>query len=98
VNEIEALRSQLRQYWRNPSTAQDVTGLTAKISIVMNPDRTPREVTVVDQDRYARDALFRLFADSVVEAVWRAGASKLRLPPEKFAAWSVINVTFGVSQ
>lgn len=94
ASEEDALRGQLGTYWNVPAGAKGVDEMTVDIRVVMNQDRTPREVTVVDAARYNSDPFFRTLADSAVRAVWKAGAQKLNVPADKYDVWSEIVITF----
>lgn len=96
--EIDAFKGQLRRYWVAPASVREIVGLKAKLRIVINPDRTPSEVTVVDLDRYNSDGRYRLLADSAIKAVWAAGRTQFNLPPDKYDTWSVLTVTFDLAK
>ena len=93
-DQASALSEELATCWSIPA----VSGLSEmsnfEIKVRMNPDATPAEVTVVDQERYTRDADFRTVADSAIRAIRKCGDDGLPLPLDDYASWSEFVVTF----
>lgn len=86
-SEEDAIRQQLRGCWNVPVGGKDIDNMAVEIYIAVNPDRTVKEVLVVDQNRYNRDSFFRALADSAVRALKNPRCSPLALPPEKYQQW-----------
>jgi hypothetical protein len=61
------------------------------VNVRLKPDGTAEGVAIVDQGRLTADPLFRILAESAQRAAWRC---KLSLPPESYALWRDMTVTF----
>lgn len=94
VSEADALRRQLESCWNVPIGAQDAENLVIEIRLVVNPDRTVRQASIVNQSRYNQDDFFRAAADSAIRAVRHPNCSPLALPEDKYNQWQNIVVTF----
>lgn len=96
VSEIEAVRRQIERYWNVPAGAKDAKNLVIDIHVVMNPDGTVRQATIVDQTRMASDGFFRAAAESAYRAIFLA--QPLKLPPDKYSLWQDMTLSFNPSQ
>ena len=96
ISEIEAVRRQIEGCWNVPAGAKDAKNLIIDIHLVMNPDGTVREATVVDQARMQSDGFFRAAAESARRAIYTC--QPLRLPPDKYSLWQDMTLSFNPSQ
>ncbi len=96
MSEIDAVRRQIERCWNVPAGAKDAKNLVVDIHVVMNPDGTVREATVVDQARLQSDGFFRAAAESARRAIYLC--QPLRLPPEKYSLWQDMTLSFNPSQ
>jgi hypothetical protein len=96
ISEIDAVRRQIERCWNVPAGAKDAKNLVVDIHVVMNPDGTVREATVVDQARLQSDDFFRAAAESARRAIYLC--QPLRLPPEKYSLWQDMTLSFNPSQ
>lgn len=87
----EALVAQLANCWDNiPPHAQDAV----EVVIDVNPDRTIREVHVVDQARFSSDKDFQAVATSALQALSKPECKTLNLPADNYNEWKKIDFTF----
>lgn len=94
ISETDALRRQLEGCWNVPIGARDADGLVVDVKITVNPDKTVRDVKVVDQSRYNTDFFFRAAADSATRAVLSKDCNPLILPDGKHNQWKTITFRF----
>jgi hypothetical protein len=66
-----------------------------EIRVVVDPDGTVRQATIVDQARLSSDPLFRAAAESARRAFFNPLCRPLHLPPEKYAIWKELIVKVG---
>jgi outer membrane biosynthesis protein TonB len=92
MSEIDALRSQMSKCWNVPVGAPDPTALVLRVRVFFNEDGTVASAPqLVDQGRLG-DPYFRAAADAAIRAVHLCGP--YNLPPEKYATWNEIVITF----
>jgi outer membrane biosynthesis protein TonB len=92
MSEIDALRSQMEKCWNVPVGAPDPAALVLRVKVFLNQDGTVASAPqLLDQGRLG-DPYFRAAADSAIRAVHICGP--YQLPPEKYATWSEITITF----
>jgi hypothetical protein len=85
-------RRQLEACWNVPAgLAGAETVESFAVNVRLKPDGTAEGVAIVDQGRLTADPLFRILAESAQRAAWRC---KLSLPPESYALWREMTVTF----
>ncbi len=94
ISEKDAIRQQIRRCWNLPAGAKDAQDLVIEVSVIMNPDGTVRQATVVDEGRMRSDPFFRAAAESARRAVLNPKCSPLKLPPEKYSQWQRMTLTF----
>jgi len=94
ISELDALRRQLEGCWNVPIGAREVDDMIIDVNLMVNRDRTVREVNVVNMARYRRDSFFRAVADSAMRAVRSPSCSPLNLPEDKYEMWQNIIVEF----
>ena len=66
--------------------------MVVRLRIQVRPDRMVQEVSIQDDGRMAADPTFRAVAESARRAVDRC--SPLQLPPDKYAVWREIEMSF----
>lgn len=94
MSEADALRQQLSRCWSIQAGARYAEDLVVEVQLVMNPDRTVQQATILDKGRYNQDGFFRAAADSAMRAIQSPMCNPLDLPPEKYSTWKDIVVTF----
>ena len=94
ISQEDALRRQIEQCWNIPVGGVDVDKMSVEVKIEVNPDRTVKDVVVVDQARANSDPFFRSLSESAVRAVRNPRCSPLELPPDQYEAWKIINFRF----
>lgn len=92
MSEIDALRSQMSKCWNVPVGAPDPAALVLRVRVFFNEDGTVASPPqLVDQGRLG-DPYFRAASDAAIRAVHLCGPYDL--PPEKYANWNEIVITF----
>lgn len=94
VSELDAIRRQIEACWSLPAGARDAENLVVDIRVVMNPDGTVRQASVVERNRMATDAFFRAAAESALRAVLNPRCNPLKLPPKKYREWQTFTLSF----
>lgn len=94
ISEVDALRRQLEGCWNVPIGARGVEDMLIDVNILVNPDKSVRQASIVDTGRYNRDSFFRAVADTAIRAVRSPACSPLRLPEGKYDLWKNIIVEF----
>jgi hypothetical protein len=92
ASELDALKSQLKKCWNVPVGAPDPAALVFRIRIFLNPDGSVAAAPELIDQGGLSDPYFRAAVDSAKRAVHMC--SPFQLPPEKFATWSDITITF----
>ncbi len=90
-----AIKTAIERHWSINAGAAAARDIVVDVRIALNPDRTLRSVTVVDQARYGSDAAFRAAADRALRAVRLA--SPLPVQPDMFDYWKEITFRFDPS-
>ncbi len=91
-----AVQRQMARCWNIPAGAKDAKNLVVDIHLVLNPDGTVREATVVDQARMQSDGFFRTAAESARRAIYLC--QPLKLPSDKYSVWQEMTLSFNPSQ
>jgi outer membrane biosynthesis protein TonB len=95
ISELDAIRRQIERCWNVPAGAKDAQEMVVEIHVEMNPDRTVRDLNVVDKARLNTDTVYRTMAESAVRAVLRCGRDQpLKLPPDKYDTWRSFTLSF----
>lgn len=94
ISDVQALRDQLSRCWNIPAGMAGAEDMAIDVRVIVLPDRTVQQASVVDQSRYSADDRFRAAADSAVRAVRDPRCSPLLLPPDKYNQWHDIIVNF----
>ena len=94
ASEVDLIREQIARCWNVPAGARDAKDLVVEIRVVVDPDGTVRQATIVDQARLGSDPFFRAAAESARRAFFNPLCRPLRLPPDKYAIWKDLVVDF----
>lgn len=94
ISEQDALRRQLSQCWNVLSGAKYAEDLAVEVRVMVNPDRTVQQATVLDQSRYGRDPHFRAAADAALRALRNPRCTPLDLPADKYESWKTTVINF----
>jgi outer membrane biosynthesis protein TonB len=94
ASEMDLIREQIARCWNVPAGARDAKDLVVEIRVVVDPDGTVRQATIVDQARLGSDPFFRAAAESARRAFFSPMCRPLHLPPEKYAIWKDLVVDF----
>ena len=93
VSELDMVRHQIARCWNVPAGARDAKDLVVEIRVVVGPDGTVSQATIVDQGRM-NDPFYRAAAESARRAFFNPRCRPLHLPPEKYAIWKDLVVDF----
>ena len=88
------VRHQIARCWNVPAGARDAKDLVVEIKVIVDPDGTVRQATIVDQGRVGSDPYFRAAAESARRAFFNPLCRPLHLPAEKYAIWKDLVVDF----
>ncbi|MCB9945165.1 MAG: hypothetical protein H6851_16285 [Geminicoccaceae bacterium] len=91
ASEIGAIKQQVERCWNVPIGVRDIENMQVTLRIQMTIEGDVTSVNIEDQRRLAQDSGFRIVAESAQRAVL---SCKLTLPPEKYALWRDIVMTF----
>ncbi len=94
ASEVDMIREQISRCWNIPAGARDAKDLVVEIRVVVLPDGTVQQATIVDQGRAAADPFFRAAAESARRAFFNPLCRPLRLPPDKYDLWKDMVVDF----
>jgi hypothetical protein len=94
ISETDNVRRHLAKCWNLPAGAKDAGSLEIEIHMVMNQDGTVREARISNQARMQGDPFYRAMAESALRAVLNPRCSPLKLPPEKYNEWQVMDLVF----
>jgi outer membrane biosynthesis protein TonB len=93
ASELDMVRHQIARCWNVPAGARDAKDLVVEIRVVVDPDGTVRQATIVDQGRLG-DPFYRAAAESARRAFFNPLCRPLHLPAEKYAIWKDLVVDF----
>ena len=94
TSELDMVRHQIAQCWNVPAGARDAKNLVVEIKVIVDPDGTVRQATIVDQGRPGGDPFYRAAAESARRAFFNPQCRPLHLPAEKYAIWKDLVVDF----
>ena len=94
ASELDMVRHLSARCWNVPAGARDAKDLVVEIKVVVDPDGTVRQATIVDQARLGSDPFFRAAAESARRAFFNPLCRPLHLPAEKYAIWKDLVVDF----
>jgi outer membrane biosynthesis protein TonB len=93
ASELDMVRHQIARCWNVPAGAREAKDLVVEIKVVVDPDGTVRQATIVDQGRLG-DPSYRAAAESARRAFFNPQCRPLHLPAEKYAIWKDLVVDF----
>jgi hypothetical protein len=93
ASELDLVREQLSRCWNIPAGAREAQNLVVDIRATVNADGTVATAVIVDQSRMS-DPLWRAAAESARRTFFNPQCTPLKLPPEKYATWRDLTVTF----
>jgi outer membrane biosynthesis protein TonB len=94
ASELDMVRHQIARCWNVPAGARDAKDLVVEIKVIVDPDGTVRQATIVDQGRLGSDPFYRAAAESARRAFFNPLCRPLHLPAEKYAIWKDLVVDF----
>ena len=94
ASELDMVRHQIARCWNVPAGARDAKDLVVEIKVIVDPDGTVRQATIVDQGRLGSDPSYRAAAESARRAFFNPQCRPLHLPAEKYAIWKDLVVDF----
>ena len=94
ASELDMVRHQIARCWNVPAGARDAKDLVVEIKVVVDPDGTVRQATIVDQGRLGATPSIRAAAESARRAFFNPQCRPLHLPAEKYAIWKDLVVDF----
>lgn len=96
-SEISRVRQQIAACWNigvAGAGAEQAETLAVEVRIVMNPDRTVRDATVVNESRMTGDTAFRIAAERALRAIRHPDCRVLLLPDDKYEVWKTFTFNF----
>jgi hypothetical protein len=94
ASELDMVRHQIARCWNVPAGARDAKDLVVEIKVIVDPDGTVRQATIVDRGRLGSDPYYRAAAESARRAFFNPLCRPLHLPAEKYAIWKDLVVDF----
>ena len=92
ASEIDALKAKLAKCWNVPVGAPDLSALVFRVHFSLNQDGTVSGAPQLLDKGGLGDPYFRAAADSAIRAIHMCGPYEL--PPQKYASWQDITITF----
>ncbi len=95
ITEMDLIRSQIAKCWNVPAGAKNAHELSISLRVQLAEDGSLVHVELADESkaRYSSDSFFQAASDSAMRAVRQCSPLK-NLPPEKYATWRDIIMTF----
>jgi len=93
ASELDLVREQIARCWNINAGARDAKDLVVEIRASVQPDGTVTQATIVDQGRMS-DPVWRAAAESARRAFFNPNCTPLKLPPDKYDTWKVLDVDF----
>jgi hypothetical protein len=94
MSETDALVNGLRPCWNVLSGAKYAENLVVEVRVIVNPDRTVQQATIINQGLYNTDSHFKAAANAALRALRNPECSPLQLPPDKYDQWKNIVINF----
>ncbi len=94
LKEADDLRQQIEQCWNPPAVGQAPENSVVDVTITVNPDRTVKNVEVVDKKKMETNPDFRKSAEAAIHALFNPRCSPLHLPEGKYEQWKTLSFTF----
>ena len=93
TSEIDLVKQQIQRCWNPPAGARQAHDLIVDISAEVGPDGRVLTAQITSTGRMS-DPFYRAAAESALRAVLNPSCSPLKLPPEKYAQWRNLSLTF----
>ncbi len=97
-SDLAALVRGVQPCWNVNAGGRNAEDLVVRLRVLVNRDRSVRDVIVMDQMRYISDSHFKSAADAAKWALLNPRCSTLNLPPEKYDSWKSFIFVFDPSQ
>jgi len=94
ISELDAVKRGLMPCWNIQIGSKNAQDQIVEIRVLMNPDRSVQQATILNQGRYNRDSHFRAAADAALRALRNPRCSPLQLPPNKYEQWKTTVIEF----
>ena len=94
--QLTDIPEQIARCWNVPANARGAKDPVVEIRVIVDPDGTVRQATIVDQSRLGSDPVFRSLAESARRAFFNPLCRPLHLPPDKYAIWRDLIVKLGL--
>ncbi len=93
LNEMDAVRRQLRPCWNFDAAARDIETLVVSVEVELDRDGGVVRHRVKDTERMGHGA-FRAAADAALRALYNPRCTPLRLPAERYEHWRSLIIIF----
>jgi outer membrane biosynthesis protein TonB len=93
TSEIDLVKQQIEHCWSPSAAAKEAHDLIVDITAEVSPDGHVLTARITSTARMG-DPFYRSAAESALRAVLNPQCSPLKLPPEKYEQWKIINMTF----
>ena len=97
-SDLVVLNQGMQKCWNMNAGGRFAESLEVKLRVLVNRDRSVRQVIILDQLRYSTDSYYRSAADAARWALLNPQCSTLNLPPEKYETWKSFIYVFDPSQ
>ncbi|GJL84730.1 MAG: hypothetical protein DHS20C02_05050 [Micavibrio sp.] len=94
ISEMDMVKRGLMPCWNIPIGAKNAEDLVVEVRVLMNPDRTVQQATILNQSRYNRDSHYRAAAEAALRALRNPRCAPLQLPPDKYEQWKTTVIEF----
>jgi len=95
-SQLTPIPEQIARCRNVPANARGAKDPVVEIRVIVDPDGTVRQATIVDQSRLGSDPVFRSLAESARRAFFNPLCRPLHLPPDKYAIWRDLIVKLGL--
>ncbi len=97
ISEMDAVKRGLMPCWNIPIGTKDAEKQIVEVRLLMNPDRTVQQATIMNQGRYTQDSYFQAAADAALRALRNPRCAPLQFPPNKYEEWKTTIIEFNPS-
>lgn len=94
ISEMDAVKRGLMPCWNIQIGAKNAEDLVVEVRVLMNPDRTVQQATILNQSRYNQDSHYRAAAEAALRALRNPRCAPLQLPPDKYEQWKTTVIEF----
>jgi hypothetical protein len=93
TSELDLVTRQIEHCWSPPPGAKEAHELIVEVTAEVGPDGRVLTAQITSTARMG-DPFYRAAAESALRAVLNPQCEPLKLPPEKYEQWKIINMTF----